>query len=228
MKYWEDNSILNNQGEETPPKEIFQAVCDAIGDYFEKRNFKYSKSFPKITRKDSEYKLEIRFNSSASNYAGGYVNLEINSNLYSIILAKQDKSNSKYKGLITGVMTPLSQTLPSKFVNASTVVETIDGQIIVHPIERFKYREYSFNRNINLYQITPSLFERLLNFIEVRIIDWYEEFKTNVGLLKLIDHMGASAKYSIDRESFYEYLKLRELDDIDKIKERIKTDNTKS
>ena len=222
MKNWKNNSILNNQTENTSPKEIFQAVCDEIGSYFETKNFKYSKSTPKITLKDKEYKLEIRFNSSASNYAGGYVNLEINSNLYSLKLAKQDNSNSKFKGLITGVTTPLSKTLPSKFSSASKVVETIDGKIIEHSREEFTYQEYTYNRNINLYQITPSLLRRIIEFIETKIVFWYEEFKTNDGLVKLVNQMGGSAKYSIDKENFYEYLRLREIENINELKEKIK------
>ncbi|MGR3811915.1 hypothetical protein [Jiulongibacter sp. NS-SX5] len=222
MKTWKNNSILNNQTEETPPKEIFQAVCDEIGNYFETKNFKYSKSTPKITLKDNQYKLEIRFNSSASNYAGGYVNLEINSNLYSIQLAKTDKTNSKFKGLLTGVITPLSKSLPSKFKNASKIVEKIDGEIIQHPTDKFKYKEYIFNRNINIYQISHSLFEQIIKFIEIRIIKWYDEFKTDEGLVKLLSEMGGSAKYSIDKENFYKYLEIRDIENIDELKEKIK------
>lgn len=222
MKIWKNNSILSNQTESTPPKEIFQAVCDEIGKHFESKNFKYSKSTPKITLKDKEYKLEIRFNSSANNYAGGYVNLEINSNLYSLKLAKQDNSNSKFKGLLTGVITPLSKSLPSKFENASKVVETIDGEIIQHPIDKFNYKEYTFNRNVNLYQLSPSLLERIIKFIEIRIIKWYDEFKTDEGLIRLVTEMGSSAKYSIDKENFYKYLDIREFNKTNELKEMIK------
>ncbi len=222
MKDWKNNSILKNQTEETPPKEIFQAVCDEIGNYFETKNFKYSKSTPKITLKNKAYKLEIRFNSSASNYAGGYVNLEINSNLYSIKLAKIDKTNSKFKGLLTEVITPMSKSLPSKFDNASKVVETIDGKIIEHPIDKFKHKEYTFNRNINLYQISPTLFDQIVKFIEIRIVNWYNEFKTDDGLLKLVLEMGGSAKNSIDKDNFYKYLEIRKFDKIDQLKEIIK------
>ena len=91
--YWSADSILNNQTEETVPREIHQAVCDAIGAYFIDKQFKYARATPKIWFKDNDYKLEIVFRSSGSNYAGGIINLEINAYLYS--LENPFPSNSK-------------------------------------------------------------------------------------------------------------------------------------
>jgi hypothetical protein len=67
---WTENKLLLNHSGYTPCNEIFHAVCDEIGKYYEKYGFKYSRSKPKITHKDQDLKLDICFWSSGSNIPG--------------------------------------------------------------------------------------------------------------------------------------------------------------
>jgi hypothetical protein len=57
---WTSNEILlNHTQSHTPCKEIFQAVCDEIGAFYTKKNFKYTASRPKITIEKYGIKVEI-------------------------------------------------------------------------------------------------------------------------------------------------------------------------
>ena len=77
MKYWREDSILNNYTSETKPIEIFKEVCDSLGNFYSAKGWKYSKSRPKIKFEKDDLILEINFWSSHSNMAGSYVQLEI-------------------------------------------------------------------------------------------------------------------------------------------------------
>ena len=85
---WAENSILNNTSQYRPCKDIFQAVADELGRYYENKGLKYSHSFPKLVYKDSGIKLEILFASSHSNRKGDYVCFDIFPNFYSVDLKK--------------------------------------------------------------------------------------------------------------------------------------------
>ena len=67
---WKEDSILNNYNEYTPCKDIFNAVCDEIAEYYIPKGWKYAKSRPKLTYNDKSVKIEIAFWSSGSNMPG--------------------------------------------------------------------------------------------------------------------------------------------------------------
>lgn len=92
---WEDNSVLYNTSPYTPPREIFQAVCNELGRFFAQSGAKYTRSNRKIKWNLGTVRLETAFWSSHSNMAGNWVNLEIVSNVYAI-----DKSGLEKNGLL--------------------------------------------------------------------------------------------------------------------------------
>ncbi|HEY8893538.1 MAG TPA: hypothetical protein VIM79_01945 [Niastella sp.] len=75
--FWTEDSILSNQSDITPPAEIFDAFCQAIGFYYQQKGFKYIKSRPKVKIETKDLFVEINFWSSRSNMAGSNVGLEI-------------------------------------------------------------------------------------------------------------------------------------------------------
>ena len=92
---WEENSVLNHMSKYTPPREIFQAVCNELGRYFTSRGAKYTKSRPKLKWKGSRLRCEMGFWSSHSNMAGEWVNLEIVTTVYAL-----DDQEMERKGIL--------------------------------------------------------------------------------------------------------------------------------
>lgn len=92
---WEEGSVLYSDSPYTPPKEIFQAVCNELGRYYSQNGAKYTKSNRKIKWNLGLIRLEVAFWSSCSNTAGEWVNLEIVSNVYAT-----DSNNMEKGGLL--------------------------------------------------------------------------------------------------------------------------------
>lgn len=92
---WAENSVLYNDSPYTPPREIFQAVCDELGSFFAQSGAKYTRSNRKLKWSLGEVRLETAFWSSHSNIAGEWVNLEIVSTIYA-----SDKTGLEKNGLI--------------------------------------------------------------------------------------------------------------------------------
>jgi hypothetical protein len=81
---WPEESILNRYNEYTPCGDIFQAFCNALGQYYERKGMKYSKSRPKIVFNESSIEIELTFNSSRSNMPGRYVAVEPGVSIYDL------------------------------------------------------------------------------------------------------------------------------------------------
>jgi hypothetical protein len=75
--FWTENSILNNQSDTTPPAEIFDAFCQAIGFYYQQKGYRYTKSRQRVRYEVKDLFVEIGFRSSRSNMAGSSVGLEV-------------------------------------------------------------------------------------------------------------------------------------------------------
>lgn len=91
--FWTENSILTNQNETTPPGEIFDEFCQAIGYYYQQKGYKYTRSRPKVKIESRDLFVEINFWSSRSNMAGSSVGLEILPYIGSKKLKKWIKTN---------------------------------------------------------------------------------------------------------------------------------------
>ncbi|MCS3795545.1 hypothetical protein [Niastella sp. OAS944] len=91
--FWTENSILTNQNETTPPGEIFDEFCQAIGYYYQQKGYKYTRSRPKVKIESRDLFVEINFWSSRSNMAGSSVGLEILPYVGSKKLKKWIKTN---------------------------------------------------------------------------------------------------------------------------------------
>lgn len=74
---WAVDSALHHMTSGTPARELFQAVCDEIGRYYQPAGLKYTRSNRKLRWKGKRLCCEIGFWSSHSNRSGEWVNLEI-------------------------------------------------------------------------------------------------------------------------------------------------------
>jgi hypothetical protein len=203
---WKTASVLVNYSEHTPCKEIFQEVCDQIGIHYQNLGWKYSASRPKITFKDENFKLEIAFWSSGSNTPGDYVNLEIIPSLCSLELIKEAKARGeKSKGFILGMMEfylEESAEVPKEIRR----VRNIDGK--VNDLEDTSWPDgiLSFNKNINVYGITPELFTSIIAFVDNRITIWLKAM-TDIELLKsLISKQPTHHKNRMKEGAFTQFL----------------------
>ncbi|MBD3638273.1 MAG: hypothetical protein HUJ25_13050 [Crocinitomicaceae bacterium] len=217
---WKQDSILANYSEHTPCKDIFQAVCDLIGDHYQNLDWKYARSRPKITFKDKQFKMEVAFWSSGYNTPGDYVNLEIIPAICSLELIKHYKEQGEStNGYILGMMDFYHEKSEEVPAGIRRVIN-IDGKTTDLEEGRWPEGVLSFNKNINVYGITPELLEKIISFIDQRIVIWLEAMNNLDLLISLIDKLPDSSKKELKQGAFYEFLKLEfpeNLSDIDEV-----------
>jgi len=202
---WTDSNILLTYSETTPCKEIFQAVCDELGKHYEKKGFKYSRSRPKLTYKDSSIKVEICFWSSGSNMPGKYVNLEIVPNFYSIFLSKAIKTK--------GFLFSHGGLFYHKYTNDTNRVKI--RQIYGDEVEWIDVHGYQSritdSNNCNIYGIDEFKFNKIVEFIDTKIIPWIEKIQTEQGVIELThdasDQRIASLDGKYGNSEFIRYVK---------------------
>ncbi len=206
MKYWTNDSILNNQTELAPPKEIYQAVCDSLGEYFKGQGFKYSRSIPKLVKKDNEFQYEIIFRSSGANAAGQSTRLEINGYLRSLELMKKDKDE---KGYLNSPTTALGKILGGDYPVGTKFVKQIFGDTISYVESHRDFNEYTFNRSANVYLITEEKFLMMINFIEQNILNWLERLVDENTMMDCLRECSRHSKLSLQRSSFLKFVELK-------------------
>ena len=74
---WPEDSILRRVTPTTPTREIFQAVCNEIGRYYQPAGLKYTRSNRRLKWRGELLRCELGFWSSHSNLPGEWVNLEV-------------------------------------------------------------------------------------------------------------------------------------------------------
>lgn len=98
---WKENSVLYNTSPYVPPREIFLAVCDEIGRYYQMTGAKYTKSNRKLKWSWERIRCEIGLWSSHHNIPGEWVNLEIVTSVYSL-----DTRGMERKGILNYSVRP--------------------------------------------------------------------------------------------------------------------------
>jgi hypothetical protein len=177
---WTQNKTLLDYTKYTPCKEIFQAVCDEIGQHYAQFGFTYARSRPKITFKNKDIKLEIAFWSSGYNMAGDYVQLEIIPHFYDV----KSKSKKPLFNHISLFIQPLvtDNQLFMRIENIFDVPiesnETQWGEPLIIDMWR-----------CNVYGIDGVKFKKLLNFMDTKIISWLDKSSTEKGVIELLDVM---------------------------------------
>lgn len=203
------NSILNHQNENTSPKEIFQEVCDLIGNYYQQFGFKYTRSRPKITIKDSDFDIVIAFWSSSSNMAGRYINLEIIGHAYSKKLAQIDKiEGNTYKGFVLShadFWTKLNTSNPNGCINTYL----LDGQLAVKQTKDIPYAIDRFNCNYNLYCITENQIDKIINYIDKYFVNQIIGLVNKENMKKFLEELPFGKQLGIDNNRFCKFIELQ-------------------
>ena len=201
---WTDNKILLEYSQYTPCKDIFKAVCDEIGKHYSEKGFKYLRSRPKISFQNEKLKLEIGFSSSGSNTPGQSVNLEILPSFYS----KQLK-DSRINGYLFG-HTGLFYHKYTEEVKKIRV-KKIFGEVIERTDEYSDESKIIDSNNCNVYGLQKENFDKILNFIDTKIISWFDKLQTKNGVIELIENASTTRIWSINGQGtnsdFVSYVK---------------------
>jgi len=219
---WSNDSILKSYTEHTPCKEIFKAVCDKIGEHYAQQGWKYARSRPKITFKTKDIKLEIAFWSSGSNMPGSYVNLEIIPALSALDFAKEMKSKGiDTKGYILG--------LSNLFSESSLEVPKGRKRTISLLAENAEFdEEYEetgvlrHNHNINVYGINEGDFEKILCFIDEKIISWLDRINDFNELKSLAEKSVGFGRQTMKDRDFIPFIEFKFPERVNEIKEALK------
>jgi hypothetical protein len=177
---WTQNKTLLEYTKYTLCKDIFQAVCDEIGQHYTQFGFTYARSRPKITFKNKDLKLEISFWSSGYNMPGNYVKLEIIPAFYDL-KSKSKKPLFYHIGLFCQPLMTDNQTL----VRILDIFdETIEGNMPQwgEPLIIDMWR-------CNVYGIDGVKFKKLIDFMDTKIISWLDKLSTEKGVIELLNFM---------------------------------------
>lgn len=217
------DSILNRQTENTAPKDIFQAVCDIIGEHYKTLGFKYARSRPKITLKDSDFEIVIAFWSSGSNMAGSYVNLEIIGHAYSKKLAEQDKiDGNTFKGFVLShadFWTKLNNSNP----NGTIKTYLLDGELAAERTEDYEYAIDRYNCNYNLYGVTEDKVEKIIQYIDKYFIEQIKGLVDKEKMLKFLNELPPGRELGRENSRFCKFIEIQfnnDKDLISKMKEK--------
>ena len=202
MKWkFKENSILNNYNERTPCKEIFQAVCDEIGDYYKSKGWKYAKSRPKITFQNSEIKIVITFWSSGSNIPGEYVNLEMIPSIYSLELKRKNISKTGY---ILGFVEMLTENYEEKPLGTKLIINAFnERKEIIN--EHDLIPEIKYNNSVNIYGITAEKFSTLIEFINDKIVVWKENIFDAEKIYSFLNKLTENDRKNLKNSDFGKY-----------------------
>ena len=161
---WEENSILKNVNDQTECKDVLEATCLEIGNYYSRFGIKAYKK--KIQYKFDDFKIEVRFSSSGYNRKGDFIWIEISSGVYPNKLVKSYKENKERLLPITFANTNLLDYKLQEQVAESYITKGINifGE---EKIEESKFNESTaeYSRGINIYQISIEQFRLILKYI---------------------------------------------------------------
>lgn len=202
MSNWANNETLLNYSKHTPCNDIFQAVCDEIGQYYnEKHGYKYARARPKITIKNADFKLEIAFWSSRSNIPGDYVNLEIIPVFYDLNAPKNHES----KGMLFCQGAILYHTYTTDIQKVRHVPIFGDVEELV-----LEYSHESVIKDLNtcnVYGLDETKFKQIIAFLDTKIIVWLDKLKTEKGVLELIHNPCETQLMEFKNGYLFNYIK---------------------
>lgn len=171
----------------TTSKEYFQYVCNLIGEYYKSRGFKYSPSRPKISYKKEDIKLEVTFWSSRSNEFGEHINLEILPRFYSI----------KHKEVKKGYLFNNTSILIKKYTEDKSKIRVnqIYGDTIERTDEYSRESVIKDNNHCNINDFTELKLNKIIDFIDTKIIYWIDRIKSEEGIIELTENIPNSVSY---------------------------------
>lgn len=96
MWKWEENSVLYSNSPYILPRDIFQAVCNEVGRYYQEKELQYVKSKRELKWEGTNLWCKLGLWSSHSNIQGKWVAFEIVTSLFAI-----DNTEMERKGILS-------------------------------------------------------------------------------------------------------------------------------
>lgn len=211
---WTENEIILNQRPTMASSDLFQAVCDELGNHYLERGFKYSKSRPKIVFRDKELKLEICFWSSRSNTPGRHVTLQIVPTFYSNEVIKNGTSTISSK-IAKGLLISNTALFMHNHNEGDNIqrVKQIYGEILKQEDGAYGGNVIRYNSTCNIYGIDEVKFKALIEFIDTMVLPWIGKLKTEEGIHELINDRPKGVYSSLlgegSNSDFIPYCKLK-------------------
>ena len=206
--------------------EVFQSVCDTIGQTYVERGFRYSRSRPRITAEDAKIRLDIGlWSSSLRNTPGKRVILEMVPIFYS-----KDLPDTPKRGLLFGHPGILSRR---KLDNSSrlTEVHQVYGDTLVRAELPGREPRLAYNNCCNVYGIDSEQLSMITGFIDSKILVWFQDIQEEKGLEVLLRGADRTAMWSLfgtetdPNSNFIQYLaRFPSLDLRDLVPEECRTD----
>ncbi|NVJ59634.1 MAG: hypothetical protein HWE27_04545 [Gammaproteobacteria bacterium] len=197
------DSIINNYTEYTDCKDIFQGVCNELGRYFKEKGFRYAKSGPRISGTVGDIKVRIGLSTTRTNRQGESVGLAI-SPLFSSI--KMEKSFGEESAYIWGY-----PEVYYRFTKCAPRCDVIVRRLFAPDIERsdaYYKNQLIISNNINVWGIDETKLVRLIDFINVNVIDVMSTLQDEARLRKYLLELDNFTKSRIknDESSICHYL----------------------
>jgi hypothetical protein len=198
---WTQNKVLLEYTKYTPCKDIFQAVCDEIGQHYAQFGFTYARSRPKITFKNKDIKLDISFWSSGYNTSGNYVKLEMIPAFYDV-KSKSKKPLFYHIGLFCQPLITDNQELVC-------ILDIFDERIEGN-MPQWGEPLIINNWRCNVYSIDGEKFKKLIQFIDTKILYWLDKLSTEKGVIEMLNFMSKTeyGRSGLNKMEMRNYMKI--------------------
>ncbi len=205
---WLGNSLLYNVNASIPSKDIYQAVCDEIGRFYQGKGFKYAPSGKRLEYQYLDFKIKIQFASSHYNSGGEWVLLEINTGIYPQRLQKQYKEAKEASlPIILTNVDLLDEVLPDKLKGTVIGVDLFGHeQEVVEEGRPYALRKHA--RSVNIYNISLNDFRKILTYLN-KIIQY--SFHLVLNESAMVNHINNAYErkfYFLKEKRFVDYLRL--------------------
>ena len=212
---WSADSLLASINSSAPTKEIFQTVCNEIGQFYQLKGFKYSPSARRLEYKYQDFKCKIQFSSSHYNMAGKYVLMEINTGIYPLQLEKQYKAaKESVFPIILPNVNLLDEVIPGgepgKVIGISIFGETNEIKDTRYTIALRKHA-----RSANIYNIDIDNFKKILKYINGVVCYSFKLVTDQKELAEYINSSFGERFYWLKDKRFVDYLNLYHSKDSD-------------
>lgn len=210
---WSVDSLLYHVNASTPSKDIYQAVCDEIGRFYQTKGFKYAASGKKLEYQYQDFKVKVQFASSHYNTGGEWVLLEINTGIYPQRLQKQYKeAKETLLPIILTNVDLLDEVISDKPQGTVIGVDLFGHEHeVIEEGKPYALRKYA--RSVNVYNLSLNDFRKILAYLN-KIIEY--SFHLVLNESAMVSHINNAYErkfYSLKEKRFVDYLRLYHKED---------------
>lgn len=180
------------------PKDIFQYVCDCIGEHYTAQGMRYARSSHKLSWKLQKLKFTIHLNSSHSNIPGQHVLLEIHPSVAVI-----QNADMKRKGFL---MFPLFYLREPDDLKDRAVLH-FNGSVTHHALlNPGDVPELIWSNKTDLHGLDLNGFQEILRYMDV-VISILNRLETKEGVEAYLNLISVGrCQYALEDENTKQYI----------------------